>query len=496
MPLRSRRDIRPLIEAVLTHLGGPERSRAAARLEGPRDALGPQALSEALREANLGEVEARRIGLEAASAADLALAARVAGVGSTERALRQADRLLPREHPDGVFQVRSLQQGEAHVVYTAGGPVDPLLCAMRAGLLAGLPRSFGAPPARVVELACAGRGGDACTFRVRWRRSIADRPLLQMLAVGAVAGAVLGAGGQALALWSPAATVTLFAALGIAAAAWLVESRRAERLGRQEGLVAELEQRIAERMDDLARIDTSLERRDATEPGGRAAASRRAAEEQAKALQRAIATFGRELAVLRGRAGAPFEPPESKAGALAQELDEALGRFERLRHLADALGGAQQGAARREREDLSALLAYVVQRARRREASGPEIVIDVPADLPFVHCDAVGIERALDQMLTSACESAGPAGRVEVRAAAVEGGVELSVCDDGAGADPERVEEALDPFFGQGVSAAGPGEGLRQAAEIVAAHGGALQLRAEADKGTRASFVLSRAPVR
>jgi signal transduction histidine kinase len=484
----TRRGARLLVDALLDHLGGPERARAVEKLGpgvGPAD---PKRLAAAMRAAHVDESEARRIGMTAASAVDVALAARLAGVGSTERALRQADRLLPREHEDGVFEIRALDRGEACVAFATAGAVDPLLCAMRAGLLAGLPRCFGAEAARVDEGECAGRGAEACCYRVRWSRGIADRPLLHTLALGALCGAILGFIGWAVALFSPSASITLFAGGGVAAAGWLVESRRTARIGHQAGLASELELRIAERMDDLAKLDASLEGRETSELAPRAL-SLRTSESDAQALRREVAAFGRELAAVRGRAATRLETSD---GPLQQDLEAIDGRFEQLRSLTEGLiddpGSAL--AARREREDLSGLLAYVVQRARRADGNGPEIFLEVPADLPFVHCDAVQIERALCQLLRTACESAGPRGRVDVSASAVPGGVELTVRDDGAGVDPESVEEAFDPFFRDGTTASAEGEGLRLAAQIVAEHGGALQLQPDTGTGTRASFVL------
>ena len=57
-------------------------------------------------------------------------------------------------------------------------------------------------------------------------------------------------------------------------------------------------------------------------------------------------------------------------------------------------------------------------------------------------------------------------------------------------ATTDRVEEAFDPFFGEAGGPAPGSEALRMAARVIADHGGALQLRPDAESGTRASFVL------
>ena len=472
----------------MDHVAGPERSRAIEQLGRNPGAADAGQIAAAMRAAHVDRAEAIRIGETAAATVDLALAARLAGVGSAERALRQADRLLPREHADGVFEVRSLEPGEAHVLYRASSRVDPLLCAARAGLLSGLPSCFGAARARVEEVECASAGAEACCYRVRWSRDIADRPLLQTLAVGALVGVGIGLIGWIVSLFSPSASLALYGAVGIAAAAWRVESSRGQRTGHREGVIAELETRIAERMDDLAKLDGSTVRREATDGPVRLPQPDLASEHAAE-LQREVAAFARELAALRIRAQAD---PGGETGSVEESLGAIGERFEQLRGLADGLVrvGAP-GGERRQREDLSAVLGYIVQRARRADGSGPEIALEVPADLPFVHCDAVQIERALAQLLETACDAAGPNGRVEVAAVAVEEGVELIVRDDGADADPDRMEEAFDPFFGETLEVRADADGLRLAAAILADHGSALQLHAESEAGTRASFVLS-----
>ena len=103
----------------------------------PRSGIQIEAAWKDVEDHHLDEAEARRIGATAAAAVDVALAARLAGVGSTERALRQADRLLPREHTTGVFEIRSLEQGEARHplgLLAARRPRHRLLAGLRGGV--------------------------------------------------------------------------------------------------------------------------------------------------------------------------------------------------------------------------------------------------------------------------------------------------------------------------------------------------------------------------
>ena len=479
-------DVRILGEALLAFAQGtPSQGAVVARLGSLERAIGPDRFRDALRAADLSPEDAASVGVRAASSGEVALAARLAGVGSMERALRQADRLLPREHPDGLFTVRALAEGEATIVYRVPTPVDPLSCAVRGGLLAGLPRCFGAPLARVDEVECVSTGADACCFRVRWSEEEAGRSRGSVLGLGALAGTGLALAIWALASWSLWGSALGCGLLGLGSVAWLARDRRPKVRDYRDDLVATLEQRIAERMDDLAKLDSRLElRRMVAGPPASVATMRRQPIDLGN-LQREAAAFGRRLET------ACFEAGERTETAVSEDLEALAGHYAGLRDRIDGLveasgvDGLADGA-----EDLGSLLQCVVQRARRSRGGSPEIVVEVAPGLPRVRCSATRIERALLSLLEHACENAGEAGRVEAYVSASAGGVEVTVCGRGVGLDPTSVEEVFDPFLGDGTDSAPGAEALRTAACIVTEHGGSLQLRPDAERGAHASFVL------
>jgi serine/threonine-protein kinase len=94
----------------------------------------------------------------------------------------------PREDTGEEADPRADQEGEA------------LLCAAREGELASLPRIWGLPDAEIIQETCLAKGGDACTYVVRWR---ATHPKT---------GPVLGAAGAA---------IVCGAAVGLASWGWL-----------------------------------------------------------------------------------------------------------------------------------------------------------------------------------------------------------------------------------------------------------------------------------
>jgi signal transduction histidine kinase len=116
-----------------------------------------------------------------------------------------------------------------------------------------------------------------------------------------------------------------------------------------------------------------------------------------------------------------------------------------------------------------------------------------------VRIDAQQIKQVLINLIQNAADSIGQNGaitlaarldttRLSERAAEV---VILEVTDSGKGIPPETEKRLFDPFFTTKES--GTGLGLPIAARIVERHGGALQYRTQANRGTTFGIVLPRA---
>lgn len=104
----------------------------------------------------------------------------------------------------------------------------------------------------------------------------------------------------------------------------------------------------------------------------------------------------------------------------------------------------------------------------------------------------IGFGGKLDQVLTNlfdnALKSAGPTGNVWVRTARREGGVHLTVRDDGPGIPKHVLPRIFDPFFTTRPEGEGTGLGLHVCRQIVAAHNGVLA--ADSAPGEGATFSL------
>lgn len=144
-----------------------------------------------------------------------------------------------------------------------------------------------------------------------------------------------------------------------------------------------------------------------------------------------------------------------------------------------------------EIEDVDA--AEMVQSAasfmkRDLEKNQVELTVLVDESLPWVQADPAQIRQVLFNLLRNAREAVAGGGHVWLRAQALEGGVLVSVEDDGPGVPAERVAELFDPFFT--TKDHGTGLGLAVTRQIVQAHGGRLEYRTRSEGGAHFEFWL------
>ncbi len=148
--------------------------------------------------------------------------------------------------------------------------------------------------------------------------------------------------------------------------------------------------------------------------------------------------------------------------------------------------------------DLAGLVGEACELVRpTTEAAGVALQAWLPADLAPAQANADQLRRVLLNLLQNAVHHTPPDGAVAVRAAAVNGAVEVEVADTGTGIAPEDRPHVFEPFYRGGAndarSGAGSGLGLAIARAIVEAHGGRIWL-AEGTGGTRIRFTLPAAP--
>ena len=377
---------------------------------------------------------------------------RDSGVATPEKAFRRCDQILAREQRGSLYEAVEVGIGRASVRFhpAEGTRPDPLYCALRSGMLEGIPTVYGLLPARVREVTCSSDGAPCCVYDVRWRRSSRT---------GLFAGAGLGVlGGAALAFWAGAPLwglpiAGLLAALLSAAAgrsfdlANQLEAVAGARRG-QLALLDQADRRLAEKMDQFARLE----------------AAERAAQD---------------------RTSDPL--PGAQRTALPGDVG-GIGPSDDFRSL-----------------DLVAVVRRAVDSQRSYLVDGPTLQVDLPSEPRLMMGEPIQLEMVIVQLIRNAAAAASPQGEVggpggtsetsgSIRVSLCDSGdaLELSVEDDGPGIEEETVDEVFDPFVAQTSPTAPRGLGLAVAFRVVKEHGGELRLESAQGQGTRVTAVLPR----
>lgn len=191
-------------------------------------------------------------------------------------------------------------------------------------------------------------------------------------------------------------------------------------------------------------------------------------------------------------AGAIDDPP-----AAAEFLQRIIGEIERLTSLVNdllELGKAQSGrlALKLERLAPHDLIPAGAERLRPQvDRAGLELVVDVPADLPFVVADRTRIEQVLINLIHNAIKFT-PAGRITVSARTDGDALRVSVEDTGVGIPESELPRVFERFYktDRARRSEGTGLGLAIAKHVVQAHGGTIAVASQPGKGSRFEFTL------
>lgn len=228
------------------------------------------------------------------------------------------------------------------------------------------------------------------------------------------------------------------------------------------------------------------------------ASATRLAEAQAELVQRErLAALGELSAVIAHEVRNPLGVIFNAVGALkrarvrSEDAEQLVGILDeeatRLKHLVDDLiAFARPETLRLEPNDLAALVRGSVEVARAAaEKTHVSVVIDVPAGLPPVRCDARLVRQAIGSLLTNAIQAARDT--VGVRASIdAHDRVCIVVEDDGEGIAPEVRSRIFTPFFT--TRAVGTGLGLVLVRRVAEAHHGDVEIESRSAPG--AAFVL------
>lgn len=145
-----------------------------------------------------------------------------------------------------------------------------------------------------------------------------------------------------------------------------------------------------------------------------------------------------------------------------------------------------------EDTDLNALIQEVVDlmEARAKEMKAT-LVARPDGKLPKVPCDPDGIHKVLMNIVGNALDAVEERKQPQVAVSTlpdpVEGWVRIEILDNGMGIPPEKLNQLFRPFVST-KGARGTGLGLAVSRKILREHGGDIEVRSQAGKGSK--FIL------
>ncbi len=202
--------------------------------------------------------------------------------------------------------------------------------------------------------------------------------------------------------------------------------------------------------------------------------------------------FRTPLTVIRGQAeaiGDGVYPGDASHLAPILDATETLDRLvEDLRTL--VLTDAGSLVLHKEPTDLGALAADAVESFKTQaDAAHVTLSSDVAANLEPVDLDPARIRSVLGNLLSNAIRHTPSGGSVKVAVTTSGDGAALTVTDTGEGIPAELLPRVFERFV-KGASSPGSGLGLAIAHDIVAAHGGKLEIQSTKGSGTTVRLTL------
>jgi two-component system, OmpR family, sensor histidine kinase BaeS len=304
-----------------------------------------------------------------------------------------------------------------------------------------------------------------------------------ILAAAVLAGTVIGGLIARLGGWPVAVLAIVFVALLVAAA-----TGAARRMTRPMDSLIDAAGRI-EAGDYTVQVpETGLrDLRSVARAFNQMSARLKASDEQRRGFLAELAhEFRTPLTVIRGQAEAIADGVyPGDAAHLSPILDatETLDRLvEDLRTL--VLTDAGNLVLHKEPTDLGALAVDAVDSFRTQaEAAHLTLAAEVGDNLPPIELDPARIRSVLGNLLSNAIRHTPAGGSVGVAVVGSGEGVVITVTDSGEGIAPGLLPHVFERFV-KGADSPGSGLGLAIAHDVVAAHGGTLEIQSAVGSGT------------
>jgi signal transduction histidine kinase len=143
------------------------------------------------------------------------------------------------------------------------------------------------------------------------------------------------------------------------------------------------------------------------------------------------------------------------------------------------------GSAKSEQLHVGELLHYIINLTDKQlNERGIAISTEVPEELPAIEAVSSQLQQVFMNLILNSYDAMPGGGELRITGREANGGVEVLFQDSGPGISQEHARSVFEPFFS--TKEGGSGLGLTISYNIIAAHGGSLDLMPNG--GTGACF--------
>lgn len=179
------------------------------------------------------------------------------------------------------------------------------------------------------------------------------------------------------------------------------------------------------------------------------------------------------------------------AGDLLRDMKASLERIASVTRSLYQFARSEKGLA--EDIDLEALYELVRKLLANQVGAGVRLRAAL-GEARHIRGASQELFQVLVNLIQNALHAVGERGSIEVSARLTEGGVDLSVRDDGPGIPRERQSRIFEPFYTTKPAGEGLGLGLSIVQRIAASHGGSVRVESEPGQGTTFTVHLPQSP--
>jgi signal transduction histidine kinase len=245
-----------------------------------------------------------------------------------------------------------------------------------------------------------------------------------------------------------------------------------------------LETRVEERTRELERTQTQLLQSEKMRSLGQLVAG------VAHELNNPIGFVHANLQLLPGYVQKLMEAQESGGDAskprdaIRKLLSRSREGTERVKNIVmDLRSFSRMDQAELTDADLNAELGRTLGLMEPRFKDGIRIEREL-GQLPLVRCYPAQLNQVFMNLVMNACDALEGRGTVRIQTEPREGGVRISISDDGPGIPPAIRPRLFEPFFTTKAAGQGTGLGLSISHGIVERHGGRLSFECPPEGGT------------